>query len=250
MSADQIAALFVQARLTRKPLGVPADQVIENDEGAYCVQDAVFAKLWPGARATAWKVGGPSDKAEPTAAPIPAQKLLRSPARVAGSGMSMIGVEAEIAYRLARDLPARGEPYADEEIAAAVSEVLVTIELCDTRLADWKNAPALWKLADFQSNGALIAGNGTRRWRGIDFSRQPVELMIGKKSVKAVGAHPFGNPFRLMPWIISHCAKRAGGLRAGDIVTTGSWTGLELARPGDEIMAMFPGIGEAKVRID
>ncbi len=242
------ADLLVDARLAKRAAAIPPDLVLGSEEEAYRVQDAVFARLWPGARPAAWKAGGPSDKVEPTASPIQAVHV--SPAAIRVAGMNMIGVEAEIAYRLARDLPARKGPYGEEEVAAAVGEALVTIELCDTRLADWKNAPALWRLADFQNNSALIVGSGTRDWRKVDFSKQKVELKVGSKTLSAVGAHPFGNPFRLMPWIAAHCAKRSGGLRAGDVVTTGSWTGLELALADQEVVARFPGVGEAALRLE
>ncbi len=37
-------------------------------------------------------------------------------------------------------------------------------------------------------------GAGTRDWRGIDFSRQPVELRVDGESVVAkVGSHPSGD---------------------------------------------------------
>jgi 2-keto-4-pentenoate hydratase len=52
-----------------------------------------------------------------------------------------------------------------------------------------------------------------------------------------------------MPWIARHCSKRGAGLRAGDLVTTGAWTGLQFAKAGDVVTARFPGIGEATVRI-
>jgi 2-keto-4-pentenoate hydratase len=52
-----------------------------------------------------------------------------------------------------------------------------------------------------------------------------------------------------MPWTLKHLLGRVGGVRAGDIVTTGSWGGLHFAAPGDEVVARFPGIGEAAVRI-
>jgi 2-keto-4-pentenoate hydratase len=197
----------------------------------------------------AWKAGAPSDKVVPTAAPIAPEKLLRSPASAAAAGMNMIGVEAEVAFRLSRDLPPREKRYSEREIAGAVSEVLAVIELCDTRLAGWKESSGLWKLADFQNNGALVTGSGTADWQAIDFLRQEVEFAIGDKVLKATGTHPFGNPFRLMPWIARHCSKRGAGLRAGDIVTTGAWTGLQFAKAGDVVTARFPGIGEATVRI-
>ena len=240
--------LLIDAHRSRTPAAT-AEVPLHTEEEAYSVQDAVFAELWSGARPAAWKAGGPSDKVEPTAAPIPPEKLLRSPASVAGASMQMIGVEAEVAFRLAKDLPPRTRPYSERTIAAAVGEVLVTIELCDTRLANWKETSGLWKLADFQNNSALVAGSGTREWQKIDFLKQEVEFRIGARIVKAKGAHSFGNPLRLLPWLVAHCAKRGLGLHAGDVITTGAWTGLEIAKPGDEVTAKFPGIGEATVRI-
>ena len=240
--------LLVDARRTRKP-AVTGDVVLRKESEAYRVQDEVYAELWSGARPAAWKVGGPSDKVEPTAAPMPPEALLLSPANVVGASMNMIGVEAEVAFRLAKDLPPRSRPYSVRSVAAAVGEVIVTIELCDTRLANWKRASGLWMLADFQNNSALVAGSGTSEWQKIDFLQQEVEFRIGARTSKAKGAHSFGNPLRLLPWLAAHCGKRGLGLHAGDIITTGAWTGLEIARPGDEVTAIFPGIGEATVRI-
>ena len=244
----RIERLFVEARRASRTFAVPTGIVLRSSDDAYRIQDMVFAQLSPTVRPAAWKAGAPSDQVEPTAAPIDA--VHRSPATLATAGMNMIGIEAEIGFRIVRDMPAREAPYRQEEVAAAAGEALVTIELCDTRLADWKDAPALWKLADFQSNAALVVGSGTRAWSAIDFREQRVDLRIGERTIAAIGSHPFGNPFRLMPWIVAHCARRAGGLRAGDIVTTGSWTGLEFAQPGDEIVARFPGIGEAVLRLE
>ena len=240
--------LLTDAHRSRKPAAV-AGVTLQNEEEAYRVQDAVFAALWPGARPLAWKAGGPSDKVEPTAAPIPPEHVLRSPASVAGSSMQMIGVEAEVAFRLAKDLPPRSRPYSERSIAAAVGEALVVIELCDTRLASWKETPGVWKLADFQNSSAVVVGSGTKDWAKIDFLQQEVEFRIGSRVAKAKGAHSYGNPFRLMPWLVKHAAKRGLGLHAGDVITTGAWTGLEIAKPGDEVTAKFPGIGEATVRI-
>jgi 2-keto-4-pentenoate hydratase len=242
------AKLLTEAHRSRKP-AVTAGVVLRKESEAYAVQDAVYADLWPGTRPAAWKVGGPSDKVEPTAAPIPPENLLLSPASVLSAKLQMIGVEAEVAFRLAKDLPPRTRPYSAKAVAAAVGEVLVTIELCDTRLVDWKKTSGLWKLADFQTNSALIAGSGTKNWRKIEFLDQEAEFRIGARVSKAKGAHPFGNPLRLLPWLAAHCAKRGRGLHAGDVITTGAWTGLEIAKPGDEVTAKFPGIGEATVRI-
>ena len=84
--------LLVAAHRSRTPASTDGIELHKESE-AYRVQDAVFAELWPGKRPAAWKAGGPSDKVEPTAAPIPPQHLLRRPASVAGAKMQMIGVE-------------------------------------------------------------------------------------------------------------------------------------------------------------
>ena len=242
------AKLLADAHRSREPAAVAGIELRKESE-AYAVQDAVFADLWPGVRPAAWKVGGPSDKVDPTAAPIPPEGLLHSPASVLGTHMHFIGVEAEIAFRLAKDLPPRTRPYSEKSIAAAVGEVAVAVELCDSRLANWKESPGLWKLADFQTNSALVVGSGTADWQKIDFMQQAVVFRIGARVAKAKGAHPYGNPFRLLPWLVKHCRKRGYSLHAGDVITTGAWTGLEIAKPGDEVTAQFPGIGECTVRI-
>lgn len=250
MRTDLIASLLVHARRSRQPLALPDRGAVRTDVVAYRVQDKVYAKLWPGRLPAAWKVGAPSDKVEPAAAPIPPELVLASPARASAAVLNLIGVEAEVAYRLARDLAPRRRPYGEKDIAGAIAEVVVAIELCATRLASWKDAPGGWKLADLQSSGALVVGSGTADWRAIDWARQQVVFRIGERTSKARGAHPFGNPLRLLPWLAAHCGARTGGLRKGDVVTTGAWTGLEPARPGDEVVAEFHGIGEARVRIE
>ena len=246
---DRFAAQFIEARSSGRQFTAAADPAPATQQEAYAVQDRIFAALYPGQRASAWKVGGPRSDVDPMAAPIASASLIASPASVPAKGYHMIGVESEIAFRLGGDLPPRAAPYAEDEIAAAVAEALVIIELCDTRLANWKEASPLWRLADYQLNAALVIGNGRQDWRAIDFAGQGVELWIdGALAKQATGAHPYGNPIRLLPWLAAHCATR-GGLHAGDIITTGTWTGMQFVQPGAAVIARFPGIGEASVTL-
>ena len=244
---DSIAQQFVEAHRGRARVAVPAAAAALPLEDAYRVQDAVFAALHA-RRPRAWKVGTPAPDAEPSAAPI--ARLLASPATVSAADFHMIGVEVEIGFRLARDLPERPQPYDDGEIESAIAQTLVTIELCDTRLADWETAPAMWRLADFQLNAALVCGTGVADSRALDFTGLHAELWIdGVKKKDLAGAHPLGNPARLLPWLARHCSRRGSGLRAGDVITTGSWTGMDFVFAGAEVAARFPGVGEARVTI-
>lgn len=246
MSGDAIAGMLVGAHERATQVRTSGD--LRDAAHAYVVQQLVWARIRPGQRVRAWKVGAPNAATEPTVAPILA--LHDSPADLSGGDFHGIGVEAEIAYRLARDLPRRESAYSLDEIAGAIGEAIVAIELCDTRLADWATASDLWKLADFQNNGCLVTGTGVARWREIDFVAQRAELHVnGEPRSDVIGAHPFGDPFRLLPRIVAHCARQTGGLRAGDLVTTGSWGGVHYVEPGCEVLARFAGIGEALVSI-
>jgi 2-keto-4-pentenoate hydratase len=229
-----MAALLLAARAGGALVDTARETGPTDLEEVYRVQDSVLRALAGGARPGAWKAIPPRPGSEPAASPVPPACVVPSPAQLA-AGRTLLGVEAEVAFRLGADL----QP----------EEALIAIELCETRLAAWESAPPLWKLADFQSNAALIVGSGTRAWRGIDFAAQTVELQIdGNAEKRATGTHPSGDPSRLLPWLTRHASAR-GGLRAGDIVTTGSWIGIVRVQPGNDIVARFPGIGEARLRL-
>ena len=252
-AADRIhvaADLIVRAHQTRLQFEAPAATAPATLDEAYAVQDAVSRRLWINTRdpIRAWKTGGPNAQATPVAAPIPQSRLFASPARLKGHDFHMIGIEAELAYTLRDDLPPRATPYGEIEVIAAVASMHAAIEVCDSRLRNWRTATALWKLADTQMNGALIVGEGMRDWQPVVPERQAAIVEVdGTTCGEAVGSHPYGNPVRLLPWLVHHCAKRYGGLHAGDVITTGAWTGMHFALPGAEIVARFPGIGEVRV---
>lgn len=230
---DALAASLERAHRERKPVALPPDLTRAE---AYRLQDLVFAALSPRERPKAWKVGAPSPEVEPTMAQILPGRLYASPATVAASAFQIVAVETEIAFRLGDD----GEPV----------EALAAIEVCDTRLADWDRASPAAKLADFQSNAALVTGSGTRRWQDVDFRAQRAQLWIdGRLAKEVTGAHPYGNPAGLLPWARAHAAPR-GGLHPGDVVTTGSWTGMDFVQPGAEVRVVFPGLGEAVVKLE
>jgi 2-keto-4-pentenoate hydratase len=213
---------------------------------AYRVQEEVLDRLGFGARPVAWKVGPPAQPGgDMLASPVFAAPL-RSPATIAAGSRAILGIEAEIAFRFAAP-PPRGATVAD--VRAAVDEMLVLIELCETRIAGWAEAPALWKLADFQSHGAFVVGSGTREL-ARDFSAQRMELEIGGRAgASAVGSHPTGRLWEMLAWAVEHCAGRGLPLQAGDVVTTGSWNGLAPLARGEEAMVRFPGIGEARLAL-
>ena len=216
---------------------------------AYRVQDGVLAAVAGGKRANAWKIGPARDGSDPLASPVPPAGVRPSPASIPVGERIVLGVEAEIAFRFG------SAPRVDftrfEDALDSVDEALVLIELCETRLADWSEASPLWRLADFQSHGAFVLGSGTRDWRSLDYAKQEAELRIdGHVAARGAGGHPTRDLPQMVAWAVRHCARRGMPLAAGDVVTTGTWTGLTVVKPGEEVRATFAGIGEARLRVE
>ena len=245
---EPAANLLIEARRNHTQLtALPEDCRPETPDEAYAIQDAVTRALGP---VGGWKVGFRPPPTDAIRAPLPATLIFPGPATLPAERFHIIGIEAEIAFRLGADLPQRAEAHDLDSIVAAIDSAHATIEVVDSRIRDWRAADALWKLADSQMNGALVHGDGTTAWRGTDFAQQPVTLTIdGTVAVESVGGNPAGDPLGLVVWLANHCAARGGGLKAGDIVTTGSYTGLSFYEPGITVVADFPGLDTVRVAL-
>ena len=66
--------------------------------------------------------------------------------------------------------------------------------------------------------------------------------------IKTGAGNPAGDMIRMLLWLANEGAHWAGGLRAGQVVTTGSWTGKDPVPPGAEARIQFDHAGEAAVR--
>jgi 2-keto-4-pentenoate hydratase len=248
MATEPVAA-FADALLEAHRAGhtctVAAGIAPRSVAEAYRVQQRVLERLAYGARPQAWKVSPAPAGGEILASPVP-PRLERSPAAISAGTRTILGIEAEVAFRFAATPPGAASV---ADVRAAVGEMVALIELCETRLTGWQQSPALAKLADFQSHGAFVVGSGTRDL-DRDFAAQRVELQIeGRTAARAAGSHPTGRLWEMVAWAVSHCAGRGMPLQAGDIVTTGSWTGLVPIAPGEEAVARFAGIGEARLAL-
>ena len=154
------------------------------------------------------------------------------------------GIEVEVGFQLGINLPPRALPYQREDLAFAIEHVMPVIEVVETRLDDWLGAGLHAQLADLLSHGALVVGRRrpfTPTW--FDLSRTEAMLRFdGQMAAHTVGGHPSPDVGRLLVWLANHCATR-GGLRAGQIITTGSCTGMVFASPGTGVSAGIDGLG-------
>ncbi len=227
MSLPPYAQALLAAYQDRQPItAVPASGPLDAAE-AYAVQRAVWHALAGDVRPTAWKVAATAPGETPMAAPILPHRLLEgaldAPATLPAHTLIRPGIEAEIAVRFGRDLPPRAAPYLADEIRAAIADLCVAMEVVDSRLADPQAAGPDWRLADHLLNGALVIGTPIPDWQGLRFDALQVRVQGGEQCLAdCIGSQPLGDLFHCLPWFIAHI----GGVRAGDIVTTGAWTGM------------------------
>lgn len=237
-------------RLLRARLGGAAVEVDElrphaiDESDAYAIQAAVCARA---GSVGAWKTGRKSPDAIPIMAPVLAPAVRRSPAAFPAAELRVIGIELEIAFRVDAALPPID--HADfEALAAQRVTPLAAIEVVDSRIADFEAAGPLWKLADNQINGGLVVGESADDWRAMDLAEADATLKVdGRTIFSRRAAVPGGSAFRTFCAFARRVGGHCGGLAPGQVVTTGSITGLDFVQPGAEVVGRIAGLGHVRV---
>ena len=212
-------------------------------EEAYAIQDAVTRArgAWGG-----WKVGAPSLEATPLCAPMYRGGLVLSPAQLKDAEYRSRGIEAEVAFTFVRALPPRSTPYSRDEVLSAIGTAHPGLEVVESRYTDPGALDAFSAAADSQGHRGYVVGPPLLDWRRLELKTLPVSLLVnGQPAVERAGGNTSGDVFRLLVWLANTGSVRLGGIRAGDVVTTGSTTGLTVVPPSAQVVARFAGLGEA-----
>ncbi len=211
---------------------------------AHAIQDEVAAAL--GDEVGAFKANAPPND-EPTRGLIYARTIRPSPARVPVSEVPDCGVEGEVAFRFRRDLPPRPEPYTRDEVADAV-EACAAIEVITSRFQDHAARSTLEKLADCVSNGGFVPGPLVHDWQKLNLNLGSIHVTFsvnGSVVLEQDGGHPSSDPLGVAVALVN-MMRTGAGVRAGQFVTCGSYTGLRFLKPGDTCTVRFDGLGSAE----
>ena len=72
----------------------------------------------------------------------------------------------------------------------------------------------------------------------------------GSPAASGSGEAVLGDPLIALTWLVNEVAKYAGGIRAGDLVTTGTCLKPVTIAPGDEVRLDYGVLGTLSARID
>lgn len=241
-AAEHLAA----ARLTRVPVVALADELRPDSEmEGYTIQDALHERLEPQLGGfTRHKIGCLTRKAQdafrlgrPCAAGIPDSDVWRLHGRFRWKDFIRVGVEAEVAVRLARDIRPVDRPYTREDVASAVASYMVAIEVVDDRYEDEPRRSTPTLIADDFFAAACVLG---REMYELDSAQQAaaVAMTIDGRPVRAPGGDDDqpGDLLDALAWLANHQAARGRPLGAGEFVLLGSPMGTHWLDGASEVV--------------
>jgi 2-keto-4-pentenoate hydratase len=234
------AAFLASRRAPEAELGeaFPEELRPRTPDDVVAIQMATLALLGP---IGGWKVGAHDPTAIPTGSPLPASGIVTSPAKMASR---FRGAECEIGFRIGRDLPPQPQPYVEADILNAIESCCATIEIVSARFHNHPQLDALSLSADLSAHHGLCVGAPIQAWSPGMFASLAVTMTVDSGVHRqSVGSNPGGTDLlRLLVGLAnSDVARAAGGIAAGAVITTGSWTGLSFVPAGARVVAAFAG---------
>jgi 2-keto-4-pentenoate hydratase len=163
--------------------------------------------------------------------------------------MRMRSAEPEFAFVLAGDLDrGRGE-LAVADVLAAVGSMVLAVEVPDSRFVDFTKAGLPSLIADGMCGGHYITGPSIDDWRSLDLREQSAQLLCnGEERSSGRGANVMGDPRAALTWMANEVLGHGWPLRAGDIIITGATAPPIPIRAGEDLEAVFDGLGTVTVR--
>lgn len=256
-AADRAAGVLVDARRSARPLKAFPDNIRPTSvEEGYQVQ-AAFRKLWKD-KIAGWKIGATAKPvmakfgiSEPFMGPFYADRVHTSPARLEAKCFNHLVIETEFAYRLGRALPPRPSGYARAEIVESVDAIVPAFELINCRLETLPldNAPVA--IADCGLNGAMVLGPAITDWRDLDVPHHSVRLLVdGVVKGEGTGASALDDPRNVLDWAINKLSRDGVGLEKGQVLSTGTCTGVVFLEPHQTAVGDFGTLGKIEVRFE
>lgn len=245
---------LLEGRLGRRP--APPLSVSTSDltlEQAYGLQrELEQALVGRGDRVVGYKVGFTTAAlqerhgvTEPVLGFLLASGVYGSGDAVPLSRFVAIGVEVEVAFLLKSDLAGPGVTAASALLA--VEGAMPSFELIDFRLSGTPRGTDV--VADGVYTNAIVLGRPLTPLAGIDLA---LEGVVFEQDGQVVGTHTaaevLGNPLVSLAWAANRLGRMGRGLRAGDLVLTGSISKVLRPTAGQSVRASFTRLGSVACR--
>jgi 2-keto-4-pentenoate hydratase len=234
----------------------PVKDLIGTDElaAAYAVQQGlVRARLDAGAAVVGRKIGATSEAVQqqlgvdqPDFGYLLDEMDVSAASRPGGAPISMRTllqprVEAEVAFRLSRDIDVPEDEITVAFVRDAVEVALPALEIVDSRIADWKIG-FTDTVADCASSGLFVVGDEGKPLTELEPVEVEMSLSInGEVRSSGNGAACLGDPLEALRWLAVQSARFGDPLRAGQLILSGALGPFVPFEPGDRVEASISG---------
>ena len=91
-----------------------------------------------------------------------------------------------------------------------------------------------------------MLGPELANWKQLDLANLRVNAWVNGELVwQQIGGHPIGDPVGVAVALVN-LLRDQNGVKAGQVVTTGSCTRIRYLQPGDRFEVEFEGLGSAE----
>jgi len=254
------AQAIASARRTRTPLSALPGEIAPQDEAeGYLVQRALHDLLLPQSGAIAgYKIGCTSAVMQeylgiphPCSGGVFERGIHDSGVSLPADDFVRVGIECEIAMRLARDLAPSEGPFTTEWVAEAVAAYHPAIEIVDDRYVKWETLGAPTLIADDFFAAGCVLGKVIARSAAPDLL-----TVIGRAVVNGIvvgqgsAADVLGHPHNALAWLANHLSTDGRGLHKGQIVLTGSLVKTIWLKAGDRVAIELDGLGRVEAAFE
>lgn len=255
MSQASIIDALRAARLSGEKLPTYPGPTPSSMAEAFAIQCAVRTTI--GWTLAGWKIGCTSERAQkalhtdgPFPGPLYLERIYGAGAHVETLASNSRTTEPEVAFTLARDLPARDKPWSVEEVLEAVATVHPSIEIVNPRLPKGFNDVVEWYVADGGLSHALVLGPGVKPLKRAEYAKITNRIAInGISKYSGIASNALGGPELALTWLANNLVGKGLFLRKGDVVSTGVITDVFETQIGDFVKASYDLIGDVSVQL-
>jgi len=235
---------------------LPPDLVPADRAQAYRVQ--ALLEGYSQAPLYGWKIAATSLAGQrhigvdgPLAGRILAERVIADGGVCILGGNLMKVAELEFAFRMARDLAPRDEPYSQNEVVAAVENLHPAIELPDSRFAHFETAGLAQLIADNACAHRFVLGPAAEAgWRALDLAGHKGRMLRnGAVAEDGIGSNVLGDPRIALTWLANELSRHGETLKTGQVVTTGTCVKPVPIAQGDRFEGDLGTLGRVSVVI-
>lgn len=156
--------------------------------------------------------------------------------------------EAEIAFRLKKDLTASGGgEFTERDVLDATECIMPCFEIVDSRIRNWE-IKIEDTVADNASCGVYVLGRDEVDPRGLDLANLKMRVWKnGELLSEGLGSAVQGNPLTAVAWLANTLGRFDIPFKAGEVILSGSLVPLEPVGAGDSMRLELEGVGGAEV---